>query len=162
MGGLEHELMIGQTPNTENGEPEGFVVDFFQSAGVEPVVGGEGAEDLVMNMPPADEHTDEEEHMDEGEHMDEEMEDTGDMDMEDTGDMDMEDTGDMEGMDMEEDDMHMHSGWMFSVPATQDEYTITFTVTEDMVGEWEIGCFLLSGDTAHYSLGMTGTLTVLP
>ena len=51
---------------------------------------------------------------------------------------------------------HSHAGFMVLVPAGLDEYTMTFTVTE----EWEIGCFLDAG--VHYTAGMVGTLTVLP
>ena len=40
------------------------------------------------------------------------------------------------------------------------ETDITFTVTEDMVGEWEMGCFLDGG--SHYTSGMVGTLIVNP
>jgi ABC-type Zn2+ transport system substrate-binding protein/surface adhesin len=69
----------------------------------------------------------------------------------------------MEGDDHAEDDEHVedehaHSGFMVKVPVSQDIYTMSFTVTEDMVGEWEIGCFLLDG--VHYNSGMVGTLTV--
>jgi plastocyanin len=133
MGGLEHELMMGQNVDSEGGVPNGFMVDFFGNAGVEPTVMGMGSDDeMAMDT----EHNDEDEQTEEGEQME------------------------GESMDMEGDDMH--SGWMVSVPATQDEYTVTFVVTEDMVGDWEIGCFLLSGDTPHYAAGMAGTLTVLP
>jgi plastocyanin len=58
----------------------------------------------------------------------------------------------------EEEDDHAHSGFMVKVPVSQDIYTMSFTVTEDMVGEWEIGCFLLEG--VHYNSGMVGKLTV--
>lgn len=51
-------------------------------------------------------------------------------------------------------------GFMVAVPTNNDEITVTFTVTEDMVGEWEIGCFLDGG--SHYNQGMTGTLKVNP
>ena len=59
---------------------------------------------------------------------------------------------------MEEDEEHAHSGFMVKVPVSQDIYTMSFTVTEDMIGEWEIGCFLLDG--VHYNSGMVGTLNV--
>jgi hypothetical protein len=82
---------------------------------------------------------------DEGEHMEE-------------GDEHMEgDEHDEEGEHMEEGE-HAHSGFMVLVPAAKDTYTMSFTVTEDMLGEWEIGCFLLDG--VHYISGMVGTLTV--
>ena len=34
-----------------------------------------------------------------------------------------------------------HTGFMLVLPKTGDEATITFIVTEEMQGEWEIGCF---------------------
>jgi len=61
-------------------------------------------------------------------------------------------------MEMEED--HDHEGFMVEVPPSGDEYTIEFTVTDDMVGEWEIGCFDQNG--VHYNAGMVGSLTVVP
>lgn len=54
---------------------------------------------------------------------------------------------------------HEHAGFMVLVPVGHDAYT-KFTVTEEMVGEWEIGCFLDAG--VHYTAGMIGTLTVVP
>lgn len=60
-----------------------------------------------------------------------------------------------------EGDEHMadeHHGFMVTVPQNGATADMTFTVTEDMVGEWEIGCFLLEG--VHYEQGMHGTFTV--
>lgn len=54
---------------------------------------------------------------------------------------------------------HDH-GFMVIVPQGGEEMTMTFTVTEDMVGEWEIGCFVDGG--SHYMQGMTGKLIVTP
>jgi len=67
------------------------------------------------------------------------------------------DMGSMDNQTVEPD--HGHSGFMVSVPG-QDKATLTFLVTEEMVGEWEMGCFLDSG--AHYTQGMKGTLVVTP
>jgi plastocyanin len=54
-----------------------------------------------------------------------------------------------------------HSGsFMVVLPETGDQASMTFTVTEDMVGEWELGCF--EQDGVHYDAGMKGTLVVLP
>lgn len=54
-----------------------------------------------------------------------------------------------------------HSGsFMVVLPKTGDQASMTFTVTEDMVGEWELGCF--EQDGVHYDAGMKGTLVVLP
>lgn len=55
---------------------------------------------------------------------------------------------------------HGHDGFMVEVPAGGEEYTMQFTVTEDMVGDWEIGCFVQNG--SHYNAGMVGSLTVIP
>lgn len=38
--------------------------------------------------------------------------------------------------------------------------SLTFPVTEEMVGQWEIGCFSQEG--VHYDAGMKGTLVVNP
>lgn len=54
---------------------------------------------------------------------------------------------------------HEHEGFMVVLPAEAKEVTtITFTVTEDMVGEWEMGCFLQEG--VHYDAGMKGKFIV--
>lgn len=62
--------------------------------------------------------------------------------------------------EMGTEEEHGHGGFMVEVPPGEDEYTISFTVTEDMVGEWEIGCFDQNG--VHYTAGMVGSLTVIP
>lgn len=139
-GELEHEIMFGREVVMTNGRPNGYTVDMFESAGVEPVVTIEKAEGGEHEE---DEHTDGDEH-DEGEHMEEDEHMEGD-------------EHDEEGEHMEEGE-HAHSGFMVMVPPSHDTYTMSFTVTEDMVGEWEIGCFLLDG--VHYISGMVGTLTV--
>lgn len=51
-------------------------------------------------------------------------------------------------------------GFMVAMPSGREEITLTFTATEEMVGEWEIGCFTSSG--THYQQGMTGTFVVNP
>jgi len=76
--------------------------------------------------------------------------------------------GEMAGMEegdeheegaMEMDMDHMdHSGFMVLIPNGEKDATISFTVTEDMVGEWELGCF--TDDGQHYEDGMHGTLVV--
>lgn len=110
-GQLAHEIMFGRDVMMMEGRPNGYQVDLFESAGVEPAV-------TMMGV--------------EGEHM--------------------------EGEEHEEEGEHGHSGFMVLVPVGDDTYTMSFTVTEDMVGEWEIGCFELEG--VHYTSGMVGTLTV--
>lgn len=133
-GVQEHEFMVGHHVDDHDGFPNGFEEDFFENAGVEPVVVG-GMGDMDMDM--GEDH-DEEGNM----NMDEDHDEEGDMDMEN-------------GMEM---DGHAHSGFMVTVPEGDSSTSIQFTVTEDMVGEWEIGCFLQEG--AHYEEGMHGTLIV--
>jgi hypothetical protein len=156
-GALEHEIMFGREVVMTDGRPNGYTVDMFESAGVEPVVtvekaeGGEHEEDEHTE---GDEHMEEDEHMEGDEHKEDEEHSEGDEHTEDEH---------MEGDEHEEDEHaeegeHAHSGFMVLVPAAKDTYTMSFTVTEDMLGEWEIGCFLLDG--VHYTSGMAGTLTV--
>lgn len=52
---------------------------------------------------------------------------------------------------------HEHEGQMVTV-APGKEATMVFTVDEKMVGEWEMGCFLLDG--VHYDSGMKGKVVV--
>ena len=47
---------------------------------------------------------------------------------------------------------------MVVVPVGAGPTTETFTVTDEMVGEWEMGCFQLDG--VHYNAGMVGKFTV--
>ena len=53
-----------------------------------------------------------------------------------------------------------HSGFMVVLPKTGDKATLTFAVTKDMQGEWEIGCFSQEG--VHYDAGMKGKFVVNP
>jgi plastocyanin len=57
-----------------------------------------------------------------------------------------------------ENEDHGHEGFMVLLNETGEEGSISFTVTEDMVGEWEMGCFELDG--VHYTAGMVGTFVV--
>lgn len=80
--------------------------------------------------------------------------------------MDHEAGGDEHHMEVEDQHMDEHSsmdhGFMVSLSSgdPDQETTLTFTVTEEMVGEWEIGCFLDGG--SHYHSGMVGKLIVNP
>lgn len=66
---------------------------------------------------------------------------------------------DMEEMMAHEEEEEMgHSGFMVIVPQGNEPFTLTFDVTEDMVGEWEMGCF--EDDGQHYDEGMKGKLVV--
>lgn len=66
------------------------------------------------------------------------------------------------GMDQMGDSGHSagHAGFMVVLPNTGDKATLTFTVTKDMQGEWEIGCFSQEG--VHYDAGMKGKFIVNP
>jgi plastocyanin len=55
---------------------------------------------------------------------------------------------------------HASDQFMVTVPENAGEATVTFVVTEEMVGEWEMGCFLDSG--SHLQQGMTGKVVVTP
>lgn len=55
---------------------------------------------------------------------------------------------------------HAHAGFMVVLTANGDQITVTFPVTKEMVGEWEMGCFEQNG--VHYIAGMKGTFTVKP
>ncbi|OGO33688.1 MAG: hypothetical protein A2Z16_04710 [Chloroflexi bacterium RBG_16_54_18] len=59
-------------------------------------------------------------------------------------------------MTMQEEE---HAGFMIVLPKSGTA-SMTFPVTEAMVGEWEIGCF--EQDGVHYDAGMKGTLVVKP
>ena len=67
--------------------------------------------------------------------------------------------GKEDGMDMSGHGSE-HTGFMVIVPNGAEKATITFTATQDMVGEWEIGCF--SQDGVHYDAGMKGKFVVSP
>lgn len=131
-GLLEHELMFGREVMMMDNRPSGFEHDMFESAGVEPVVAMSAAE---MHE---DEH-EEAEHQEGNEHEEAEHQ-----------------QGDEHS---ESESGHEHEGFMVLLPAEAKEVaTITFTVTEDMVGEWEMGCFLQEG--VHYDAGMKGKFIV--
>lgn len=141
-GVQEHEFMVGKDVDDHDGFPNGFGEDFFEAAGVEPVVVG-GMGDMDMDDDDGDDH-------DEDADMEEDMDTEND-----------HEDGDDNDADMEEDDGHGddgHSGFMISVPEGDTSSSIQFTVTEDMLGEWEIGCFLQEG--THYDEGMHGSLIV--
>jgi plastocyanin len=137
-GALEHEIMFGREVVTTDGRPNGYEVDMFESAGIEPVVTVEKSEkgESEEEHMEGDEHQEDDEHQEEDEHSE----------------------GDEHSEDEHAEDEHAHAGFMVQVPASHDVYTMKFTVTEDMLGEWEVGCFLLDG--VHYTSGMVGSLTV--
>jgi plastocyanin len=49
------------------------------------------------------------------------------------------------------------TGFMVGLPVG-GQATMKFTVTKDMVGDWEMGCF--EQDGVHYDAGMKGTVSV--
>jgi plastocyanin len=129
-GEKDHELMAGQEVHIEDGVPHGFESDFFDTV-----------EDLTIDPPDALETS--MEGMDMG---DESMSsDTTMGDMDDESEM-----AEDEHMDEEMDVMVVRE------PA--QTATITFTVTEASIGEWEFGCF--EEDGAHWDDGMRGTIVV--
>ncbi len=67
----------------------------------------------------------------------------------------------MSGMDMGmgDSDMADHMGWMLMSPTGTGPSTIEFTVPENAVGEWEMGCF--EDDGTHYDDGMRGKVIVV-
>ncbi|UCD98113.1 MAG: hypothetical protein JSV42_14305 [Chloroflexota bacterium] len=56
-----------------------------------------------------------------------------------------------------EHDEEMHEGFMMVLPIGGTG-VIKFTVTKEMLGEWEMGCFEQEG--VHYDAGMIGTVTI--
>jgi uncharacterized cupredoxin-like copper-binding protein len=141
-GAIDHEIMIGRNPlRAEDGTlGDGFEHDFFALAN--PTVEGDAS---VMGMPGME--------MDMGD-------DSGDMAMEATPTSEMAmDDGEMamDGDHMEED---MNGGMVMFEP--QQEATVTFDVTEDMLGTWTLGCFELSSGQVHFDEGMVGVLVVFP
>ena len=134
-GEKDHEFMIGQNLIREDdGRANGFELDFFEGiADLVEVQLGEGAM-LMIDAEMIEMDMDE------------------DMDMEEGMDMDMDGGEDAEhGLD--------HMGWMVMNAAGSGVTIIEFTVTADMVGEWEMGCFEDNG--AHYDDGMRGILIVV-
>ena len=76
------------------------------------------------------------------------------MDME-SMDMDMDDM-DMDDMDMDGHDDHHHGFMVVLAPGATA--SVTVTIPDDAVGDWEIGCFLDKG--THWSSGMHATLRI--
>ena len=62
-----------------------------------------------------------------------------------------------EGEAEHEHEEMMHEGFMVALPE-DGTGTIKFTVTEAMVGKWEMGCF--EQDGVHYDAGMKGSVTI--
>ena len=56
-----------------------------------------------------------------------------------------------------EHEEEMHTGFVVALPP-DGTATMKFTVTEGMLGDWEMGCFEQSG--VHYDAGMIGSVRV--
>ena len=54
-------------------------------------------------------------------------------------------------------ELEMHSGFMAALPPGGSA-TMKFTVTEGMLGDWEMGCF--EQDGVHYDAGMIGSVSI--
>ena len=65
---------------------------------------------------------------------------------------------DASGAPMEASHEIGHEGFMVVLEKTGDRANLTFEVTEEMVGDWEMGCF--EQDGVHYDAGMIGTFSV--
>ena len=127
-GDLDHEFMIGREVTATMG---GMATGFEHDffEGLMPIV---DPPEAVMDM----------------EAMDMDMDDM-DMDMDD---MDM----DMDDMDIDGHDDHHHGFMVVLAPGATA--SVTVTIPDDAVGDWEIGCFLDKG--THWSSGMRATLRI--
>ena len=157
-GDLDHEFMIGREVTVAmDGMATGFEHDFFEGLMpiVDPPEAGMVMESMEMDM--------------DGDSMEMDMDGDGDsMDMDGDGDsMDMD--GDDGSMDMDGDDGSMdmdmdtdghddgHHGFMVTL-APGGTASVTVTIPDDAVGDWEIGCFRDKG--THWSSGMHATLRI--
>lgn len=134
VGAVDHELMAGKDGvHMENGVPHGFESDFFDTV-----------EGLMIDPPDA---------------LETEMEGMGGESMDDMGsETTMGDMGSETTMDdMNDGAMDMDMGVMIARPPAET-VRITFTLTQESIGEWEIGCF--EGDGDHWEAGMKGTIVV--
>jgi uncharacterized cupredoxin-like copper-binding protein len=160
-GDLDHEFMIGREVTVAmDGMATGFEHDFFEGLMpiVDPPEAGMVMESMEMEMDMDGDSMD----MD-GDSMDMDGDD-GSMDMDgDDGSMDMDtdtDGHDDGSMDMDTDtDGHDdgHHGFMVTL-APGGTASVTVTIPDDAVGDWEIGCFRDKG--THWSSGMHATLRI--
>jgi len=160
-GDLDHEFMIGREVTVAmDGMATGFEHDFFE--GLMPIVDPPEA-GMVMESMEMDMDGDSMD-MDDGS-MDMDMDgDSMDMDGDD-GSMDMDMDGDSMDMDGDDGSMDMdtdghddgHHGFMVTL-APGGTASVTVTIPDDAVGDWEIGCFRDKG--THWSSGMHATLRI--
>jgi len=174
-GANEHEFMIGRdVVETDEGYPNGFVHDFFETVTpiVDPPSAGMdmGAMDMGgMDMGSDDMASADDDHAEESMDMDMDMP-AADEDMAEDMDMDMDmpaadEDHDEEPMDPDMDmdmgdeagDGDAHAGYM--VQRRPGEVArLTVTIPSDVIGEWEIGCF--RGRGSHWDAGMNARLIV--
>lgn len=148
VGALEHELMIGKDVEMHDGHPSGYEIDMFRTADIIPTVHGGGmlmAHDEAGHQAEGDMAMAEDDH-EEGMAMEGDEHEEG---------MAMEGEDHADGMTM---NLEGEGALMVMMPVDAETTTVSFTVTEDMIGEWEMGCFQLDG--VHYNSGMVGTFTV--
>jgi uncharacterized cupredoxin-like copper-binding protein len=157
-GDLDHEFMIGREVTVAmDGMATGFEHDFFE--GLMPIVDPPEA-GMVMESMEMDMDGDSMEMDMDGDSMEMDMDgDSMEMDMDgDSMEMDMD--GDDGSMDMDMDtDGHDdgHHGFMVTL-APGGTASVTVTIPDDAVGDWEIGCFRDKG--THWSSGMHATLRI--
>ena len=158
-GDLDHEFMIGREVTVAmDGMATGFEHDFFEGLMpiVDPPEAGMVMESMEMDMD-GDSMDMDDGSMDmdmDGDSMDMDGDD-GSMDMDD-GSMDMD--GDDGSMDMDTDGHDDgHHGFMVTL-APGGTASVTVTIPDDAVGDWEIGCFRDKG--THWSSGMHATLRI--
>ena len=133
-GDLDHEFMIGrEVTATMGGMATGFEHDFFE--GLMPIV---DPPEAVMDM----------------ESMDMDMDMDADGHDDDSMDMDSDDSS----MDMDADghDDNDHGFMVLLAPGATASLTVT--IPDDAVGDWEIGCFRDKG--THWSSGMRAELRI--
>ena len=160
-GDLDHEFMIGREVTVAmDGMATGFEHDFFEGLMpiVDPPEAGMVMESMEMDMD-GDSMDMDDGSMDmdmDGDSMEMDMDD-GSMEMDmDDGSMDMD--GDDGSMDMDTDGHDDgHHGFMVTL-APGGTASVTVTIPDDAVGDWEIGCFRDKG--THWSSGMHATLRI--
>ena len=160
-GDLDHEFMIGREVTVAmDGMATGFEHDFFEGLMpiVDPPEAGMVMESMEMDMD-GDSMDMDDGSMDmdmDGDSMEMDMDD-GSMEMDmDDGSMDMD--GDDGSMDMDTDGHDDgHHGFMVTL-APGGSASVTVTIPDDAVGDWEIGCFRDKG--THWSSGMHATLRI--
>ena len=133
-GDLDHEFMIGRGVTVAmGGMATGFEHDFFE--GLMPIV---DPPEAVMDM----------------ESMDMDMDMDADGHDDDSMDMDSDDSS----MDMDADghDDNDHGFMVLLAPGATASLTVT--IPDDAVGDWEIGCFRDKG--THWSSGMRAELRI--